>query len=99
MISLNVLRKKLQLPLSSMARRGYIFKNSLNFSALNAIDEVVEVLRNENATDVCVVRTPAALVYADYLVSASGSSTRHLRAVAEGLKRKVWNHESRDAVV
>ncbi|XP_028835373.1 mitochondrial assembly of ribosomal large subunit protein 1 [Denticeps clupeoides] len=46
------------------------------------IDVLVSLLRQENAVDVCVVRVPAALKYAEYFVVVSGSSPRHLRAMA-----------------
>ncbi|XP_053494208.1 mitochondrial assembly of ribosomal large subunit protein 1 [Ictalurus furcatus] len=43
---------------------------------------LVSVLREENAVDICVIRVPDQLRYTDYFIIVSGSSTRHLRAMA-----------------
>lgn len=44
---------------------------------------MVSLLREENALDVCVIRVPDELKYTDYFIIVSGSSTRHLRAMAQ----------------
>ncbi|XP_076136752.1 mitochondrial assembly of ribosomal large subunit protein 1 [Alosa pseudoharengus] len=46
------------------------------------IDVLVTLLRQENAQDICVIRVPRELKYTEYFVVVSGSSTRHLRAMA-----------------
>ncbi|XP_044534033.1 mitochondrial assembly of ribosomal large subunit protein 1 [Gracilinanus agilis] len=49
------------------------------------IDLLVSLLRQENARDICVIQVSPALKYVDYFVVASGTSTRHLQAVAQYL--------------
>nr|XP_044991582.1 mitochondrial assembly of ribosomal large subunit protein 1 [Jaculus jaculus] len=46
------------------------------------IDMLVSLLRQENARDICVIKVPPELKYADYFVIGSGTSTRHLHAMA-----------------
>ncbi|XP_004604320.2 mitochondrial assembly of ribosomal large subunit protein 1 [Sorex araneus] len=46
------------------------------------IDMLVSLLRQENARDICVIKVPAELKYTDYFVIGSGTSTRHLHAMA-----------------
>lgn len=46
------------------------------------IDLVVALLRQENAKDICVIKVPAEMKYADYFVIVSGTSPRHLQAMA-----------------
>ncbi|XP_036992188.2 mitochondrial assembly of ribosomal large subunit protein 1 [Artibeus jamaicensis] len=45
------------------------------------IDMLVSLLRQENARDICVIKVPPEMKYADYFVIVSGTSTRHLHAV------------------
>ncbi|XP_028381633.1 mitochondrial assembly of ribosomal large subunit protein 1 [Phyllostomus discolor] len=45
------------------------------------IDMLVSLLRQENARDICVIKIPPEMKYADYFVIASGTSTRHLHAM------------------
>ncbi|XP_078621034.1 uncharacterized protein LOC144887589 [Branchiostoma floridae x Branchiostoma japonicum] len=47
------------------------------------IDELVEELRGENVKDICVIKVPVSLQYVDFLVIVSGSSTRHLKSIAQ----------------
>ncbi|NXA52543.1 MASU1 protein, partial [Nothocercus julius] len=47
------------------------------------IDFVVSLLRQENAKDICVIQVSPELRYCDYFIVVSGSSTRHLHAMAE----------------
>ncbi|KAA0702558.1 Mitochondrial assembly of ribosomal large subunit protein 1 [Triplophysa tibetana] len=47
------------------------------------VSMVVSVLRQENASDVCVIRVPAELKYTDHVIVVTGSSPRHLTAMAE----------------
>nr|XP_031530096.1 mitochondrial assembly of ribosomal large subunit protein 1 isoform X2 [Vicugna pacos]XP_031530097.1 mitochondrial assembly of ribosomal large subunit protein 1 isoform X2 [Vicugna pacos] len=46
------------------------------------IDTLVSLLRQENARDICVIRVPPEMKYTDYFVIGSGTSTRHLHAMA-----------------
>ncbi|XP_008064379.1 mitochondrial assembly of ribosomal large subunit protein 1 [Carlito syrichta] len=46
------------------------------------IDMMVSLLRQENARDICVIRVPPEMKYTDYFVIGSGTSTRHLHAMA-----------------
>ncbi|KGL83477.1 Mitochondrial assembly of ribosomal large subunit protein 1, partial [Tinamus guttatus] len=47
------------------------------------IDFVVSLLRQENAKDICVIQVSPELRYCEYFIIVSGSSTRHLHAMAE----------------
>ncbi|XP_028926478.1 mitochondrial assembly of ribosomal large subunit protein 1 [Ornithorhynchus anatinus] len=49
------------------------------------IDMVVSLLRQENAKDICVIQVPPEMKYTDYFLVVSGSSTRHLHAMANYL--------------
>ncbi|KAL0985457.1 hypothetical protein UPYG_G00157140 [Umbra pygmaea] len=46
------------------------------------IDVLVSLLRQENAADICVIKVPEDIKYTNYFIVVSGSSTRHLRAMA-----------------
>ncbi|XP_036752180.2 mitochondrial assembly of ribosomal large subunit protein 1-like [Manis pentadactyla] len=46
------------------------------------IDVLVSLLRQENARDICVIKVPPEMKYTDYFVIGSGTSTRHLHAMA-----------------
>ncbi|KAM5271796.1 mitochondrial assembly of ribosomal large subunit protein 1 [Ctenodactylus gundi] len=46
------------------------------------IDMLVSLLRQENARDICVIKVPSEMKYTDYFVIVSGTSTRHLHAMA-----------------
>ncbi|XP_049750117.1 mitochondrial assembly of ribosomal large subunit protein 1 [Elephas maximus indicus] len=46
------------------------------------IETLVSLLRQENARDICVIRVPPDMRYTDYFVIGSGTSTRHLHAMA-----------------
>ncbi|XP_059963628.1 mitochondrial assembly of ribosomal large subunit protein 1 [Mesoplodon densirostris] len=63
------------------------------------IDMLVSLLRQENARDICVIKVPPEMKYTDYFVIGSGTSTRHLHAMAyyivkmyKYLKRKSEPH-------
>ncbi|XP_074051568.1 mitochondrial assembly of ribosomal large subunit protein 1 [Macrotis lagotis] len=47
------------------------------------IDLLVSLLRQENAKDICVIQISPELKYTDYFVVVSGTSTRHLQAMAQ----------------
>ncbi|XP_060236014.1 mitochondrial assembly of ribosomal large subunit protein 1 isoform X2 [Meriones unguiculatus] len=46
------------------------------------IDMLVSLLRQENARDICVIKVPPEMRYTDYFIISSGTSTRHLHAMA-----------------
>ena len=58
-------------------------------SAPMDIEELVQFLRDENASDICVIRVPPHLDYVDYFVVCSGFGGRHLRRMAGGLAAEV----------
>lgn len=47
------------------------------------VEDLVDVLRKENAEDVFVCSVPKDLKYVDYMVVCSGRSYRHMLAIAE----------------
>ncbi|XP_032847334.2 mitochondrial assembly of ribosomal large subunit protein 1 [Tyto alba] len=55
------------------------------------IDFVVSLLRQENAKDICVIQIPPEIKYCDYFIIVSGSSTRHLHAMAHYML-KMYKH-------
>ncbi|XP_027751685.1 mitochondrial assembly of ribosomal large subunit protein 1 isoform X2 [Empidonax traillii] len=55
------------------------------------IDFVVALLRQENAKDICVIHPPPEIKYCDYFIIVSGSSTRHLHAMAHYML-KMYKH-------
>lgn len=57
-----------------------------------SLDVLVSLLRQENAMDICVIKIPENIQYADYLVVVSGISTRHLRAMALYATKVVRNY-------
>ncbi|XP_027869060.1 mitochondrial assembly of ribosomal large subunit protein 1 [Xiphophorus couchianus] len=58
--------------------------NSQNqgFSEVFTLDVLISLLRQENAVDLCVIKVPDHIQYADYFIVVSGVSPRHLRAMA-----------------
>ncbi|XP_044063372.1 mitochondrial assembly of ribosomal large subunit protein 1 [Siniperca chuatsi] len=46
------------------------------------VDVLVSLLRQENAVDICVIKVPEQIKYAEYFIVVSGVSPRHLRAMA-----------------
>ncbi|TNN78446.1 Mitochondrial assembly of ribosomal large subunit protein 1 [Liparis tanakae] len=46
------------------------------------LDVLVSLMRQENAVDICVIKVPEQIKYAQYFIVVSGVSTRHLRAMA-----------------
>ncbi|XP_062423597.1 LOW QUALITY PROTEIN: mitochondrial assembly of ribosomal large subunit protein 1 [Rhea pennata] len=60
------------------------------------IDFVVALLRQENAKDICVIRVPPDIRYCDYFIIVSGSSTRHLHAMAYYML-KMYKHQKEES--
>nr|XP_040147692.1 mitochondrial assembly of ribosomal large subunit protein 1 isoform X2 [Ictidomys tridecemlineatus] len=54
------------------------------------IDMLVSLLRQENARDICVIKVPPEMRYTDYFVIGSGTSTRHLHAMAYYIVKMAW---------
>ncbi|XP_056375769.1 mitochondrial assembly of ribosomal large subunit protein 1 isoform X1 [Hyla sarda] len=47
------------------------------------INVLVNLLRQENGKDLCVIRVPPEMKYVEYFVIVGGTSTRHLQAMAQ----------------
>ncbi|NXT93371.1 MASU1 protein, partial [Anhinga rufa] len=58
------------------------------------IDFVVALLRQENAKDICVIQLPPEVRYCNYFIVVSGSSTRHLHAMAHYMLKMHHKEES-----
>uniref|UniRef100_A0A4W3JAV5 Mitochondrial assembly of ribosomal large subunit protein 1 n=1 Tax=Callorhinchus milii TaxID=7868 RepID=A0A4W3JAV5_CALMI len=63
------------------------FEKYLEFSlnlktSVFTIDYLVALLRQENAKDICVIKVPEEIKYTDYFIIVSGTSARHLHAMA-----------------
>ncbi len=65
---------------------NFICKNVSLFSSGSSekfsLDVLVSLLRQENAVDICVIKVPEHIKYAEYFIVVSGVSPRHLRAMA-----------------
>ncbi|XP_010711069.1 mitochondrial assembly of ribosomal large subunit protein 1 [Meleagris gallopavo] len=59
------------------------------------IDFVVNLLRQENAKDICVIQVPPEIKYCNYFIVVSGSSTRHLHAMAHYML-KMYKHQKEE---
>lgn len=51
------------------------------------IEELVDVLRKENARDLCVIKMPAELKYVDYLCLVNGTSNRHMIGMSHFVRK------------
>jgi hypothetical protein len=49
------------------------------------IDDLVTVLKAENAKEICVIKIPPEIKLTDYMVIVSGISVRHLRAIVSSV--------------
>lgn len=56
-------------------------RNPRSSEAFN-LDVLVSLLQQENAVDICVIKVPEQIKYAEYFVVVSGLSPRHLHAMA-----------------
>ena len=54
-----------------------------------SIGELVEFLREENAQDICVMNVPPEQEYVNYLVTCTGTGTRHIGRMADSLTWEV----------
>ncbi|XP_054847903.1 mitochondrial assembly of ribosomal large subunit protein 1 [Eublepharis macularius] len=61
-----------------------------------SIDHMVSLLRQENAKDICVIQLPPEMRYSNYFIIVSGSSARHLHAMAHYLV-KMYKHLKTDS--
>ncbi|XP_042744459.1 mitochondrial assembly of ribosomal large subunit protein 1 [Lagopus leucura] len=61
-----------------------------------SIDFVVNLLRQENAKDICVIQIPPEIKYCNYFIVVSGSSTRHLHAMAHYML-KMYKHQKEES--
>eukprot|EP00062_Callorhinchus_milii_P002080 gi/632937997/ref/XP_007901897.1/ PREDICTED: mitochondrial assembly of ribosomal large subunit protein 1 [Callorhinchus milii] len=52
------------------------------YKSVFTIDYLVALLRQENAKDICVIKVPEEIKYTDYFIIVSGTSARHLHAMA-----------------
>ncbi|XP_022621401.1 mitochondrial assembly of ribosomal large subunit protein 1 [Seriola dumerili] len=55
---------------------------SQRLSETFTLDTLVSLLRQENAVDICVIKVPDQIKYAENFIVVSGVSPRHLRAMA-----------------
>ncbi|XP_047217541.1 mitochondrial assembly of ribosomal large subunit protein 1 isoform X1 [Girardinichthys multiradiatus] len=62
--------------------RRTINSQNQGFSETFNLDVLVSLLRQENAVDLCVIKVPDHIQYAEYFIVVSGVSPRHLRAMA-----------------
>ncbi|XP_055347426.1 uncharacterized protein LOC129594680 [Paramacrobiotus metropolitanus] len=51
------------------------------------IEDLIHVLRLENAQNICTIKIPPEIMYADYLVVCTGTSKRQLLAMAEFVRK------------
>ncbi|XP_018425596.1 PREDICTED: mitochondrial assembly of ribosomal large subunit protein 1 [Nanorana parkeri] len=59
------------------------------------INVLVNLLRQENGKDLCVIRIPQEMKYVEYFVIVGGTSTRHLKALAQ-YTLKVYKYLKKD---
>ena len=57
------------------------------------IDLIVKVLRNEKIQNVCVIRLPEDINYAEYMVIATCLSEKHLNSAFQTINRKYKNYK------
>lgn len=52
---------------------------------LLTIKELFEFLKEENAKEICVIKVPPSLQYVSHFVTCTGTSSRHIKRMAESL--------------
>ena len=70
-------------------RKKITHKEKRNTNRMMTIEELIKFLEAESAEDVCVIHVPPERRYVEYLVVCSGSSTRHIRRMADALACEV----------
>lgn len=56
------------------------------------IEDLIDVLKRDNAEDIFVAKVPKEISYVDYICVASCKSTRHMKAISEFV-RKVYKQK------
>lgn len=51
------------------------------------IQDLVDVLRRDNAIDICVCEVPSVLKYVDYICIVTARSPRHMTAISEFVRK------------
>ncbi|KAK7070947.1 Mitochondrial assembly of ribosomal large subunit protein 1 [Halocaridina rubra] len=51
------------------------------------VEELVDLLREDNAQDIAVIRVPSDMKYVDYMVIVTSKSQRHINALAQLVRR------------
>lgn len=67
--------------------RIYLFSFSGGVNGVFEIDDLVEVLRSENARNLCVIKVPGDIKYVDYLCLVDGISYRHMIGMAHFVRK------------
>ncbi|XP_013910438.1 PREDICTED: mitochondrial assembly of ribosomal large subunit protein 1 [Thamnophis sirtalis] len=65
-------------------------------SSVFSLDDMVSLMKQENAKDICVINLPPEIKYSSYFIICSGSSARHLHAMAQYLL-KTYKHLKNDS--
>uniref|UniRef100_A0A3P9IIY9 Mitochondrial assembly of ribosomal large subunit protein 1 n=1 Tax=Oryzias latipes TaxID=8090 RepID=A0A3P9IIY9_ORYLA len=71
-----------ELSLETDHKNSQIIPPGHGYSETFNLDVLVSLLRQENAVDLCVIKVPEHIKYAEYFIVVSGISPRHLRAMA-----------------
>lgn len=71
---------------------NFVFLGGLN--GVFEIEDLVEILRRDNADDIFVCTVPKELKYVDYICIVSGRSYRHRKAMAQFVRKmfKIKRH-------
>lgn len=56
------------------------------------IEDLVGVLKRENAVNIFVAKVPPKIKYVDYMCIASGKSQKHMQAIVQFVRR-VYKHK------
>ncbi|KAM4569045.1 mitochondrial assembly of ribosomal large subunit protein 1 [Fundulus diaphanus] len=64
------------------SNRSTMNSQNQGFSEVFTLNVLVSLLRQENAVDLCVIKVPDHIQYAEHFIVVSGVSPRHLRAMA-----------------
>ncbi len=72
----------------------YMILLSLDENSKFDIDYVVKLLKNENVQDLCCIKIPTEINYADYMVIGTCLSDKHLNATFISINRKFKSKKS-----